>query len=212
MTEDGTRKKRPLRSWLIGTCVVCFVVVCLVWTPRPQSALADAVIYYRKDSKGVAHLTNRRSQSRGYKVYMVFRDILRRHPGLDRHKIIQLARKHGKRHGIDGHLVQAVIEVESGYRPDAVSSAGAEGLMQIMPQTQKDLGLQDSFDPDANVQAGVRYLKMMLTRFGTLQLALAAYNAGPGHVEQYKGIPPFPETQAYVKNVLSRYRRLKAGS
>lgn len=178
----------------------------------PVAVNAKTVIYYKQDDQGVYHFTNRRSLAKGYRVFMVFRDIMRSHPGLGRDKIIQLARKHGKRYGIDSYLVQAVIEVESGYNAGAVSSAGAEGLMQIMPATQKDLGVKDSFDPDENVKAGVRYLKKMLERFGSVQLALAAYNAGPGRVEQYGGIPPFPETQAYVKKVLARYRRMKAGT
>lgn len=188
------------------------LLVQLVTMVFPAPACSGSVIYYRQDPKGVFHLTNRRSHAKGYEVLMVFRDILRRNPGLKRQEIIELAQKHGKRYGIDACLVQAVIEVESGYQSDAVSSAGAEGLMQIMPQTQKDLGLHDSFDPDANIQAGVKYLKMMLKRFGSLHLALAAYNAGPGRVDKYNGIPPFPETQEYVRKVMARYRRMKAGS
>lgn len=213
-TAKAFRLPRLRRLSRLGAWIpVLLLLFLLLGGVRPPShVFADAVIYYRKDSKGVAHLTNRRSKASGYQVYMVFRDILRRHPGLDREKIIQLAKKHGQRYGIDASLVQAVIEVESGYKVNAVSSAGAEGLMQIMPQTQQELGLEDSFDPDANVHAGVRYLKKMLDRFGSLHLALAAYNAGPGRVDKYQGIPPFPETQAYVKNVMARYRRIKTGS
>lgn len=194
-----------------GCVLLGFAALCSLQL-QPCEAQADAVIYYREDPGGVVSLTNRRARSKGYRVFMVFRDIMRHHPGLNRQKIIQLAKKHGERYGIEASLVQAVIEVESGYRADAVSSAGAEGLMQIMPETQKDLGLHDSFDPDANIRAGVRYLKMMLNRFGSLNLALAAYNAGPSRVEQYKGVPPFPETRAYVTKVMTRYRRIKAGS
>jgi len=206
MPDAATATAAPGR---VMACLLAVVVLGML--PQP-TALHAEVIYYKEDAKGVFHLTNRRAQAKGYSVFMVFRDIMRRHPGLNRQKIIQLAKRHGLRYGIEASLVQAVIEVESGYRPDAVSSAGAEGLMQIMPETQKDLGLHDSFDPDANVRAGVKYLKMMLDRFGSLDLALAAYNAGPGRVTQYKGIPPFPETQAYVKKVMARYRSLKAGS
>ncbi len=184
--------------------------LCLGWV---SPVLSETVIYYKQDKAGVVHFTNRRSTAaQGYRVFMVFRDILRHHPGLSREKIIQLAKKHGNYYGIDASLVQAVIEVESGYRVNAVSSAGAEGLMQIMPGTQKDLGVRDSFDPNDNIRAGVLYLKQMLDRFGTLPLALAAYNAGPRNVEQYKGIPPFPETQDYVKKVLDRYRSMKTSS
>ena len=137
---------------------------------------------------------------------------MRSHPGLGRDKVIQLAKAHGQRHGIDANLIQAVIEVESGYQSDAVSPKGAEGLMQIMPQTQKELGVQNSFDPDENIDAGVRYLKRMLDRFGSVHLALAAYNAGPGNVDKYGGIPPFPETESYVRKVMAKYRKMKARS
>lgn len=195
----------PVTRHLPGLLLVC--CLCLPWAPP---AFAETVIYYKQDQAGVYHFTNRRTTAvNGYKVYMVFRDILRHHPGLSREKIIELAKRHGKHYGIDARLVQAVIEVESGYRVNAVSSAGAEGLMQIMPGTQKDLGVLDSFDPSDNIRAGVLYLKMMLDRFGTLPLALAAYNAGPRRVEEYNGIPPFPETQEYVKKVLGRYRSMK---
>ena len=184
--------------------------LCLVWSVAWS---AESVIYYRQDRSGTFHFSNRHSAtSKGFHVYMAFRDIIRHHPGLSRDKVIQLAKRHGRRFGIDPRLVQAVIEVESGYRVDAVSSAGAEGLMQIMPATQKELGVRDSFDPNDNIRAGVLYLKRMLDRFGDVSLALAAYNAGPSHVDKYKGIPPFPETKAYVKKVLGRYRSMKAKS
>lgn len=201
-----------MAAWFLKRIVPVLCVVLVLGLHSARVSLADAVIYHRQDKSGVHHLTNRRGGHKGYRVYLVFRDILRHHPGLGKHKIIQLAQKHGKSYGIDPCLVQAVIEVESGYKADAVSSAGAEGLMQIMPDTQKDLGVRDSFDPDENVQAGVRYLKQMLDRFGSMHLALAAYNAGPGQVKRYNGVPPFPETEAYVKKVMSRYRRMKAGT
>ena len=108
-----------------------------------------------------------------------------------------------RRHGVDPGLVHAVIAVESGYRANAQSPAGAQGLMQLMPGTQRQLGVSDAFDPQQNVDAGVAYLRRLTDEFGTV-LALAAYNAGPGAVRRYNGIPPYKETRAYVQAVLHR--------
>ena len=110
--------------------------------------------------------------------------------------------------GIDPALLAAIISNESGFNPNATSGAGARGLMQLMPQTAASLGVTDAYDPEQNVRAGARYLRAMLDRFGTLQLAVAAYNAGPAAVERYGGVPPYLETRAYVRNVLARYREL----
>lgn len=121
-------------------------------------------------------------------------------------KFQELIGQYSRRHGLDERLVRAVIEVESGYDPAAVSSAGAQGLMQIMPGTQKDLGLTQPFDPERNIEAGVRYLREQMDRFGSVELALAAYNAGPENVARYQGVPPFAETQDYVRKVLARMR------
>ena len=110
-----------------------------------------------------------------------------------------------RRHGVDPDLVHAVIAVESGYRASVQSPAGAQGLMQLMPGTQRDLGVADAFDPRQNIDAGVAYLRRLTDEFGTV-LALAAYNAGPGAVRRYDGIPPYEETHAYLRAVLGRSR------
>jgi soluble lytic murein transglycosylase-like protein len=116
-----------------------------------------------------------------------------------------LADQHAEQHAINPALVRAVIQAESAWNTRAVSRKGALGLMQLMPETATALGVVDPFDPAQNIRAGVRYLKGLLDRYdGNAELALAAYNAGPGAVEKYgRTIPPYRETRAYVRKIVS---------
>lgn len=111
------------------------------------------------------------------------------------------------KYGISPLLVASVIQVESNFNPNAKSGPGAGGLMQLMPDTARSLGVKNVFNPSDNIEGGTKYLAQQIKTFGTLELGLAAYNAGPGNVRKYNGIPPFQETQNYVKKVIAIYEK-----
>ena len=127
-----------------------------------------------------------------------------------RSEINELIEKYADKNGLDSDFVKAVIKQESGFNPNATSKCGAMGLMQLMPSTAEGLGVTNAYDAEQNIMGGTKYLKGLMDRFdNNKSLALAAYNAGPNAVKKYGGIPPYMETQNYVKSVLSNYDKMK---
>ncbi|GAB6180043.1 hypothetical protein JCM14036_13620 [Desulfotomaculum defluvii] len=119
-----------------------------------------------------------------------------------------IVEKAALRHGMDPALCKAVAKAESDFKPGATSGAGAMGLMQLMPATARSLGVTNPYDPEQNVEGGVRYLKSLLERYqGDVKKALAAYNAGPGNVDRHQGVPPFEETTRYINRVIGYQQR-----
>jgi soluble lytic murein transglycosylase-like protein len=129
---------------------------------------------------------------------------------VDRQSLDQMVNGAGQRHQIDPDFINSVIRAESGYNNRAVSKKGAQGLMQLMPRTASQLGVANSFDPNANVEGGTKYLRELLEKYNyDVPKALAAYNAGSRRVDQYHGVPPYFETQTYVAKIIRDYNRKK---
>jgi soluble lytic murein transglycosylase-like protein len=186
-------------AWL-GGLVACALALA---APRAQAGS----LYRYVDDRGVIHYTN---------VSYDHRYTLVRPPGGFRWSAV--SRSDGRRYdpliaeaageaGIPPALVKAVIHAESAFDAGAISRAGAMGLMQLMPATARELGVARPFHAEDNVRAGTQYLRQLHDRYGSWAYTLAAYNAGPTAVDRHRGIPPYAETQQYVKRVLSYYRR-----
>lgn len=210
-------------SYLPGGAFPVLLAICLLVLAAPSVLRAEAMLYSWVDENGVTHVTNDPAKAKDprYKPWQTLQPAPEakssdkeassktKNRKLSRKEIIRLAEAYSRLYDLDEKLVRAVIMVESRYNPGAVSPAGARGLMQIMPGTGQDLGLDQPFDPERNIEAGVKYLSRMLHRFGSIELALAAYNAGPAQVERYGGVPPFAETREYLMAVLLLYKYMK---
>lgn len=186
----------------IITRLCCITLLTLITT---SSSLADE-IYQFIDNNGVIHFTNVPVDPR-YKSLKRFRKSSYRIRYTERefHRIISEV---AKKYNVNPALIKAIIKAESDFDPTAVSMAGAQGLMQLMPVTANRLGVSDPFDPRENIEGGIRYFKTLLDTFeNDTRLALAAYHAGENNVLRYGGLPPIPQTQEYVDRVIRYYKR-----
>jgi hypothetical protein len=196
------------RSFMInGLKMSVFILILSLFLAISEST---ADIYKYEDEDGVLHFTDAPTDRR-FKIFM--RDIKKDRQLRTNFRLTgcvgnpaefePIINSCALEYGVDKSLVKAVIHAESGYDPNAISSKGASGLMQLMPKTARSLNVSNTFDPKDNIRGGVKYLKFLLDTFrGDVPLALAAYNAGLSRVAQYGGIPPFMETRNYVDKVM----------
>lgn len=188
----------PAVSFAIGVSLV--LVIC---------SLSSADIYRYQDKDGVWHFTNIKKDTR----YKLFLRTYKKKPSQYIKEYEGIIKQATRRFEVDPSLIKAVIKAESDFDHTAVSHKGAQGLMQLMPQTADAMEVGDPLNPEENIFGGTRYLSLLLERFKNNKvLALAAYNAGPEAVETYGGVPPFPETRSFVENALEYYRQFKSGS
>lgn len=190
--------------------MVALLVIIFVLFAKMES-YADIYKYISDD--GTVYFTNAPIEENGTVVVKEKRSYQRPNKECNkgyvhRENFHNMAEERAERHNIDPQLVKAVIKAESNWNPNAVSPKGAQGLMQLMPSTASIMGVSNPFNPEANIDGGIRYLKYLLQKFnGNLTLALAAYNAGPKLVEKIKSVPPIPETVMYVKRVINYYSK-----
>ena len=190
-----TSRERLAIAWLVGIGLLCV----------SELAHAGSIFQYT-DAQGVTHYTNRPLGDPRYQR-VVFRDDRRMwRPAPSHRRYDDLIGETARDYRLPPALVKAVIAAESAFDPSAVSHRGAQGLMQLMPETAASLGVADPLEPESNVRGGAGYLRAMIDRYGDLSRALAAYNAGPSAVDRYGGVPPYPETRDYVDRVLTYYR------
>ena len=185
---------------------LCGALVAALGAGWAPPARAGGPIFTYTDADGVTHFTNVPRDQR-YKPIRLVRYGNQPAPSVPHYERFDgLIGLTAREHQLQPALVKAVIAAESGFDPEAVSRRGAQGLMQLMPETAQALGVDDPFQPVENVRGGTRYLRLMLDRYGDVERALAAYNAGPTAVDRFGGIPPYQETRDYVRRVMSYYR------
>lgn len=205
---DNADRNEGRMTGSINKIVIILTSYAIIITFLAPAAFAD--IYRYIDENGVMHFTNApTSSSNEFKLFLRERD--KSAPSwYYSEKYDDLITEASDRFGLSFPLLKAIIKAESDFDAQAVSKKGAMGLMQIMPQNFKLLGLKDPFDPTQNINAGARYFRQLYDRFdGKLALSLAAYNAGPTAVDRYKTIPPYEETEEYVRRVLKYYYNYK---
>jgi len=203
-TFGGAGRRTPGAPALIGVLLGAAIVLL------PVAARAGSGIYRYIDAEGVVHFSDTPYDERYRPLEKRPRELAlsrtERPEAPVQHVFDALIARTARTYGVDPALVKAVVAAESNFDIEAVSRVGAQGLMQLMPATAAELGVDSPFQPLENLKGGVRYLKRMLDRYGDVERALAAYNAGPTAVDRHGGIPPYRETQAYVKRVLNYYR------
>lgn len=188
--------------WALGLCIVIGLLLA------PAASGARDRLYRYVDKRGVIHFTNVQWDARFERVrdLRTLRPLLRASAPTTR-AYDPLVLRVGRDIGIPPALVKAVIHAESAFDPGAVSHKGAMGLMQLMPSTARSMGVRHPFSAEQNVSGGARYLRGLHEQYGNWTMALAAYNAGPAAVNRFGGVPPYRETQTYVRRVLAYYRR-----
>jgi len=187
----------PQARVLVYTAIIV-TVCCLI---PLDSATCD--IYRFKDEKGVWHFTNIPSDPR-YRLYITASGLTAK-PYIAKYD--EIINRASRQFDVNPHLIKAIIKAESSFEPNAISESGAQGLMQLMPATAKDMKVQDPFDPEENILGGTKYLGLLLKRFKrNMRLAVAAYNIGPTIVDNHNGIPPIPATRWFVERVMAYYQ------
>jgi soluble lytic murein transglycosylase-like protein len=182
-----------------------FILVFLLCVITPLESYGD--IYKYKDKNGVMHFTNIRSDVR----YTLYIKEAMENPDAFITKYDIIIKAASEKFSMEPSLVKAVIKAESGFDHTAVSSKGAQGLMQLMPGTAEELEVDDPYNPEKNIFGGTKYLSKMMERYNNdVKLALAAYNAGPDNVDKYKGVPPFRETNTFIDRVMKYYDKYQA--
>ena len=180
-----------------------FLGVTLVSSP------SQADVYRFKDSSGVWHFSDTRSDPR-YHLYLKSKGLSGKQYLKKYDSIIQKA---AEQFGVEVTLIKAIIKAESSFNPNAISKSGAQGLMQLMPDTADDMKVRDPFDPEENIFGGTRYLSLLLKKFNRdKRLAVAAYNVGPTTVAKHDAVPPIPQTRQFVERVMRFYREYKEKS